>query len=186
MPVDRDTLRILHYPHEALRRKAEPLERVDDEVRAVAARMIDLMREAEGVGLAAPQVGLPWRLFVAEVPPMEDDAPGDDPAASTLGPLVFFNPRLRGYEGPPEPQDEGCLSLPGITGEILRPPIVTVTALDLEGAEFTLHAGGLLARCVQHEHDHLDGVLIIDKMTQMSRMKNRALVRAMEREAGER
>lgn len=183
MPVDPDSLRILHYPDEALRRRATPVERVDDEVRRVAARMIDLMREAEGIGLAAPQVGLGWRMFVAEVPPGEDRVADADPVSATLGPLVFVNPRLGRLEGPPEPMDEGCLSLPEITGQVLRPPVVTVTALDVEGREFTMRAGGLLGRCVQHEHDHLDGVLIIDKMTQMSRMKNRSLVRDLERSA---
>ncbi|MFG0274509.1 MAG: peptide deformylase [Phycisphaerales bacterium] len=181
MPVDPATLRILHYPDEALRRRAAPVERVDDEVRGVAARMIDLMREAEGIGLAAPQVGLPWRLFVVEVPPGEDRDADTDPAGATLGPLVFINPRLGRLEGAPEPMDEGCLSLPEITGQVLRPPIVTATALDVAGNEFTVRAGGLFGRCVQHEHDHLDGVLIIDKMTQMSRMKNRSLVRHLER-----
>jgi len=159
---------------------------VDDRVRAVVDRMIDLCRQAEGIGLAANQVGLPWRLFICDVPEGDGRDAGVEPPTASRGPTVFINPELSDPDGPIEPYAEGCLSLPGITGEILRPPIVTVTALDLEGAEFTLHAGGLLARCVQHEHDHLDGVLIIDKMTQMSRMKNRALVRAMEREAGER
>jgi peptide deformylase len=76
--------------------------------------------------------------------------------------------------------DEGCLSLPEITGEVLRPPIVHVTALDEFGKPFTLTAGGLLSRCIQHETDHLDGVLIIDKMTQPSRVKNRIAVKKLE------
>jgi peptide deformylase len=181
MPVDPATLRILHYPADALRRKAAPVPTVDDEVRAVAQRMIELMREAEGIGLAAPQVGLPWRLFVAEVPPGEDRSADADPVSATLGPLVFINPALRAFEGAPEPFDEGCLSLPEITGQVLRPPQVTVEATDVEGRPFEMCVGGLLSRCVQHEHDHLDGVLIIDKMTQMSRMKNRAAVRDLER-----
>lgn len=182
MPVDPASLRILRYPHESLRRRAATVAEVTDEVRAVAARMIDLMREAEGVGLAAPQVGLPWRLFVAEVPPGESRAVDADPSSATLGARVFVNPRLSAFEGPPEPHDEGCLSLPDITGEVLRPPVVTISALDVEGLPFSLRAGGLLSRCVQHETDHLDGVLIIDKMTQRSRLRNRALVRDLERD----
>jgi peptide deformylase len=93
--------------------------------------------------------------------------------------MVFINPVLK-LEGPVEPYEEGCLSLPDIRGDVLRPPVVTVTALDEHGKQFTLRAGGLLARCIQHETDHLDGVLIIDKMTQGSRMKNRKAIKELE------
>ncbi|MGV6814777.1 MAG: peptide deformylase, partial [Phycisphaerales bacterium] len=87
-------------------------------------------------------------------------------------PQVFINPTITEFAGDLEPYDEGCLSLPGITGEVNRPAIVTMQATDLEGNTVTLKAAGLLARCWQHEIDHLDGILILDKMTQMSRLKN--------------
>jgi len=177
-------LHILTYPHPALRQKAKPVETVDDRVRAAAARMIDLMFEAEGIGLAAPQVGLSWRMFVAHVPEGEGRLAGADPAGATAEPTVYINPRIVALEGDLEPADEGCLSLPDITGEVRRPPIATISATDLEGREFTARADGLLARCWQHEHDHLDGVLIIDRMTQLSRMKNRTAVRSLERQTG--
>ena len=85
-------------------------------------------------------------------------------------------------EGGIEAGEEGCLSLPDIRGDVLRPPVVTIAAMDLNGQKFTSRAGGLLARCWQHEVDHLDGVLIIDKMTQMSRIKNRKALKDLERE----
>ncbi|TVQ60663.1 MAG: peptide deformylase [Phycisphaerales bacterium] len=173
-------LHIVHYPAEVLRAKAEPIAEVTDEVRQVATRMIELMREAEGIGLAAPQVGLAWRLFVADVPP-DPDAPRH-PLTGTAGPIVCINPELT---FPPragtEAMDEGCLSLPSLTGEVLRPPTVRMRALDAKGEAYEIEAGGLLARCIQHETDHLDGVLILDKFTMRSRLKNRSAIRDLER-----
>lgn len=182
MTVDPSALKILYYPAPALRVRAEPVRAVTDEVRTVARRMIELMHEAEGVGLAAPQVGLPWRLFVADVPPAEDRSADADPATATPGPVVYINPVLSHPLGPVEPGEEGCLSIPDVRGDVLRPAVVTVTARDADDREFSRAAGGLLGRCWQHEVDHLDGVLIIDRMTQMSRLKNRAAIRTMERE----
>ncbi|MHC4976737.1 MAG: peptide deformylase, partial [Planctomycetota bacterium] len=168
-------------PDPVLKRKALEIESVTDEVRAVARRMIDLMYEAEGIGLAAPQVGLGWRLFVADVPPDEETRHlGDSPPTCTSSPMVFINPKLHGFEGDLEAFEEGCLSLPDIRGEVRRPPRVSITALDLEGEEFTLRADDLLARCLQHEFDHLEGVLIIDRMTQLSRMKTRSAIKNLE------
>jgi peptide deformylase len=188
MSVRPENLSILHYPADALRKKALPVEKIDDEARAIAQRMLDLMFEAEGIGLAAPQVGLGIRLFVADVPATVDGArsPDDVPPTATSRPLIFWNPRIERFIGPIEPFEEGCLSLPEIRGEVLRPPEVIVRALDENGEEFTLHAAGLLARCIQHELDHLDGVLIIDRFMPTSRLRNRAAVRDLEREAGRR
>ena len=180
MTPDPRSLRIVRYPDPALRARAAAIDATDDAVRDVAERMVELMREAEGIGLAAPQVGLAWRLFVADVPPADDRSPRDDPPGATDGALVFVNPTLSGFSRDLEPYEEGCLSLPHITGEVRRPTEVTVSAVGLDGAPFGLRAGGLLARCIQHETDHLDGVLIIDKMTPLARMKNRAAVRELE------
>lgn len=186
MPIDPRDLRIVHYPDPALRRRGTPVAEVTPEVRAVAARMIELMREAEGIGLAAPQVGLSWRMFVADVPPPPGDERPDpaEPPSATMGPVVYINPVLSSPIGPPEPFQEGCLSLPDISGDVQRPPSITITATDLDGREFTQTGSGLLARCWQHEFDHIEGVLIIDRMTQMSRLKNRSALRDMERMAG--
>lgn len=181
MTVDPASLNILHYPHPALRAKAEPVAAGCDEVRRVALRMIELMSLAEGIGLAAPQVGLPWRVFVCHVPPMEGRSPDSDPAGATHQPTVYVNPVLSAPAGPVEPAGEGCLSIPDVVGCVLRPPIITISAIDLEGRPFTRTAHGLLARCWQHECDHLDGVLILDRMAQMDRLRNRRLIRELER-----
>lgn len=186
MAVDASRLTIVHYPDPALRRVAKPIPQVNAEVRQVAERMIDLMHQAEGIGLAAPQVGLPWRLFVADVPPDEERSASASPPTATDGPVVYINPVLSNPGEGIEPYEEGCLSLPDIRGEVFRPPAVTITALDLDGRVFTHSAAGLLARCWQHEMDHLDGVLIIDRMSQSSRMKVRALVRDLERHSDRR
>lgn len=181
MPIDAAILDIVIYPDPVLRAKAKPLEKVSDEVRRVAKRMIELMREADGIGLAAPQVGLSWRMFVVDVPSGDDRSPDADPPTATDGPRFYINPKLSDPKGAPVPWEEGCLSLPDIRGDVLRPPVITISALDLDGKPFTHTAGGLLARCWQHEIDHLDGVLILDRMTQMSRLKNRAAVKDLER-----
>ncbi|GJM18785.1 MAG: peptide deformylase [Phycisphaeraceae bacterium] len=180
MTVDPASLKLQIHPAACLREKCKPVE-VDDELRAIAARMIEVMRSAEGIGLAAPQVGLGMRIFVCHVPPEGEGPPADDAPIACAEPEVFINPEILAYEGPPEPYEEGCLSLPGILGEVRRPPVVRVRALGLDGTEFERRAGGLLGRCWQHEIDHLDGVMIIDKMTQMSRLKNRTALKQLER-----
>lgn len=192
MATDPASWRIRTYPAPVLRKRAEAVGAVDEAVRGAAVRMIKLMREAEGIGLAAPQVGLSWRLFVAHVPrrAAEDGEPecevvgdgGRDEGVLTWTPepMVFVNPELSGFSRDLEPFEEGCLSLPGITGDVRRPSSCTVSALDLDGAAFSVRAGGLLARCVQHECDHLDGVLIIDKMSLPHRMRNRSSLRSLE------
>ncbi len=181
MPIHPDMLDIVIYPDPVLNAKANPVEKITEEVRRVAKRMIALMREADGIGLAAPQVGLSWRLFVVDVPPSEDRSAQADPPTATDGPQFYINPKLSDPKGAPVPWEEGCLSLPDIRGDVLRPPVITISALDLDGKSFTQTAGGLLARCWQHEMDHLEGVLIFQKMTQMSRLKNRAAIRDLER-----
>lgn len=184
--VDPASLRIQLYPAAVLRERAHEVE-FGPEVVAVAERMLVLMRQAEGIGLAAPQVGLPWRLFVIDVPPPDPDdadaaAPAGLPVASD-GPEVYINPVLSEPQGMPAPQDEGCLSLPGIRGEVRRPPVITIEATNLRGERFRKTGAGLLARCWQHEFDHLDGVLIIDKMSQVSRLRCRRQVQQLERAA---
>lgn len=172
MKVDPSRLRIAHFPDEVLRRRARPVERVDDDVRLLAARMVELMRAEEGIGLASPQVGVSLRLFVVDVALAQTDQ------------AVYINPRLSAFEGDLVAREEGCLSLPGIRADIRRPPQVTITALDLEGREFTRTADGLLARVWQHEFDHLDGVLILDRMTPLDRIATRRTVKNLMAAAG--
>lgn len=180
MPVDPDSLHLRHYPDPVLRLRAKPI-KLSDEVRAVAERMLDLMDDHNGIGLAAPQVGLPWRLFVSDVFEDEGRSVDDEPPSAESEATVYINPVLSAAEGDVKPYDEGCLSLPDIRGVVLRPPIITITATDLEGRQFTRRAQGLLARCWQHEVDHLDGVMIIDRMKQIYRLKNRSALRDLER-----
>ncbi|MCA9311571.1 MAG: peptide deformylase [Phycisphaerales bacterium] len=183
MSIDPDQLRIVRYPAPCLRSPAEPVGEVDDTVRAVARRMVDLMHEAEGIGLAAPQVNLPWRLFVADVwAPEEERAARDEDGLPwfTDGPLVCINPVLSEPSRDLVPLDEGCLSIPGIAGEVRRPSEITLTATDLDGNRFSLRARDLLARCFQHENDHLDGVLIIDRFTYRARLRNQKAIKQME------
>lgn len=185
MPIDIGGLSILEYPHPALRTPAKAIDAVTDEIREIARRMIRLMHEAEGIGLAAPQVGLSIRLFVAYVPAAPGREPTDRPLTCLETPTVYINPKLSELTGPLVPFDEGCLSLPTITGHVYRPEHATIRATDLSGEVFTQSAGGLLARCWQHEYDHLDGVLIIDRMSQMSRLKNRSNLRELQRRTAE-
>lgn len=168
MAVDIESLGIVHYPDPVLRDKARPIEQVDDEVRDVAQRMIELMHQAPGVGLAAPQVGLSWRMFVCN-PTGEE---GDN--------RIYINPELSELGGGSASRDEGCLSLPGITAEVTRPTSATIRAVGLDGEVFEESADDLLARIWQHEYDHLDGILIIDKMSPIDKMANKRVLRELE------
>lgn len=142
-----EDLKIRLYGDPVLREKARPVERVDAGVRRFLAAMAEAMYAAEGVGLAAPQVGVLQRLVVIDV--------GD-------GLLELVNPEIVASAGQVEGV-EGCLSLPGLIGDVVRSESVTVRALDGRGRPFEISGQGLLARALQHEIDHLDGVLFIDK-----------------------
>ena len=172
MSPDPATLTILHYPALVLRQRAQAIASVDQPVRDLAARMIELMHEAEGIGLAAPQVGVPWRMFVTS---------GNDQGEPDR---VYINPRIVEISRDLSVREEGCLSLPGITAEIRRPSRVTIVATDLDGNEFTLNRNELLARAWQHELDHLDGVLIVDRMSPLDRLAMRKRIRELEAAAG--
>lgn len=149
-------LEILHYPHPALRHKSRPLQRVDAELLRMVREMFDLMYEARGIGLAANQVGLPYRVFVANLTA--------DPRQKEQE-QVFLNPVLRKPKGLSE-AEEGCLSLPGLFAEVKRPERITISAYNLAGEEVTQELSELPARVVQHETDHLDGVLFIDRLSE--------------------
>jgi peptide deformylase len=168
MTMDPAELRIVHYPHPVLRQRAEEIDPTDKHVHAVARRMLELMHEADGVGLAAPQVALPWRLFVTNG---RDADPVD---------RVYINPRLRLQRGEMETFEEGCLSIPGVNVEIRRPVDVQISAIDLDGTEFTTPLSGFIARVVQHEFDHIEGVLIIDRMSTRDRLATRKALKELE------
>ncbi len=182
MEFDPATLRIVNYPADALRAKAAEVPQITPQIRELASRMVDLMYEAEGIGLAAPQVGLGFRMFVIDVPESEeaDRSASEEPASATDGPIVCINPKISGFSRDLVPGEEGCLSLPRITGDVRRPSMCTLIALDEHGEEFTVHATGLLARCIQHEFDHLEGVLIIDKFDLATRRRIKPALEALE------
>lgn len=158
---------IVEYGHPALRSKGREITRIDDRIRKLADDMIETMDDANGVGLAAQQVGLPLQLCVIDV--FDAEAPGQmiidgQPAdLENYMPLVLVNPEVTPI-GEKQSDTEGCLSFPGLQGSIPRPSSVKVKALDLDGEPLEFEATGLLARAVQHEHDHLHGILFIDRM----------------------
>lgn len=148
-------LKIIHYPHPTLRHVSKPVKRVDAELRDMVSQMFDLMYEHEGVGLAANQVDLPYRLFVAN--------PTGDPNNKDTE-YAFINPVLKGGKGQVE-GDEGCLSIPGVLAPVMRKEKITIEAYNLKGEQFVGELDGLFARIVQHETDHLDGKLFIDRLS---------------------
>ncbi|HFA60122.1 MAG TPA: peptide deformylase [Rhodospirillales bacterium] len=151
------TLRILEVPHPVLKRRAAPVERIDDEIRRLVRDMFETMYEAPGIGLAAPQVGVSRRLCVIDV------------SEEKNAPLCLVNPRITWQSENLVSAEEGCLSLPDQYAEVTRPEAVEVVYLDERGEEHTLRADGLLARCIQHEIDHLDGILFIDRISALKR-----------------
>jgi peptide deformylase len=173
---------LLTYGNEALRRKAVPVEKVNDSLRALAREMLAVMRGHNGVGLAAEQIGRTEAVIVIDIPKPE---PGDPPRP--LGnpgvpmPLVMVNPQIIGMAGE-QRGPEGCLSFPEIFVDIARAAEVTATYTDLQNHQRTLQATGLLARAIQHEIDHLNGVLLVDRMSPVQKMTVAARLRRLKRE----
>ena len=161
-------LQILDYGDPILRAKGKPIENIDDRIRELAANMIETMHAANGVGLAAQQIGEALQLTVLDVSLIEDrpsilklDGKDVDPKAAM--PLVLINPEIE-LRGANEVGVEGCLSFPEITGDIERAKSVIVRAQTLEARTIEIEASGFLARAIQHEGDHLNGILFIDRM----------------------
>ncbi len=171
MTIDVSTLSVVYYPHDILRQNASEVDPADANVQAVARRMIELMFEHHGVGLAAPQVGLPWRLFVTQ--DLDNEGEG----------IVWMNPVLETIDDSAEVEEEGCLSLPEIRADIRRPTGIRISGFDGDGNAHSLESDDFIARVWQHENDHLDGVLIIDKMSAMDKLVNRKLIKQLERAA---
>jgi peptide deformylase len=157
-PLSMALLEILQAPHPMLKAKAKPVARIDDKLRRLAADMLETMYKAPGIGLAAPQVGISERLIVIDV------AEGDE-----RRPMALVNPEIVWCSGECATAEEGCLSLPGQFADVTRPQQVKVSYLSEHGEERELAAEGLLARCVQHEIDHLDGVLFVDHLSALKR-----------------
>ncbi|MCO6416812.1 peptide deformylase [Siccirubricoccus sp. KC 17139] len=154
-----DTLPILLVPDPRLRAKARPVAAGDaDQVRALAPRMLDAMYKAPGIGLAAPQVGAGLRLVVIDL--QKEDKPA---------PMVLVNPEVVAASEELAAREEGCLSLPGQYAEVTRPARVKVRWQELDGTRREIEADGLLATCLQHEIDHLNGVLFVDHISPLKR-----------------
>ena len=154
-------LEILEFPDPRLRTVAKPVAEVDDQIRTIIDNMFETMYEAPGVGLAATQVNIHQRIIVIDVSEEKDQ------------PLVFINPEIVVKDSELFSYDEGCLSVPGFYESVERPAHVTVKALDRDGNPFELQPDGLLAVCIQHEIDHLDGKLFVDYISPMKRNRIR-------------
>lgn len=152
-------MQIVQYPHPALRFKSAPISQITAELREIVRNMFDLMYAAEGIGLAANQVGLPFRLFVMNTTGKREEASAEH---------VLINPEIINRKGMQE-AEEGCLSLPKLYGQVRRADEIVVEAFDLEGRGFELTVDDLASRAIQHETDHLDGVLFVDRLTESAR-----------------
>lgn len=146
-------LEVILYPHPTLRFVSKPIKRVDADLRRIADEMIELMYESKGVGLAANQVDLPIRMFVAN--PAGEKGEGEE--------FVIINPEIQLPKGN-ESAEEGCLSLPGLVGDVIRPKSVRISAYDINGNPFEATLDGFLARVFLHEFDHLEGTMFFDRM----------------------
>lgn len=165
--VTMSILDIITIPDKILKEQCAPIERVDDELRAFLDNMLETMYDAPGIGLAAPQVGVLRRVVTIDCTRREED---DDPDAPIpKNPLFLVNPEIIWSSDETSLYDEGCLSIPEYYAEVERPAEVTVKYLDRNGKQDELKADGLLATCVQHEIDHLNGILFIDYISKLKR-----------------
>ncbi|MBM3823351.1 MAG: peptide deformylase [Verrucomicrobia bacterium] len=169
---------VVHYGEPILRQKGKPVGEITAEVRAFVADLFDTMYEAKGIGLAAQQAGRAWQIFIIDVRGVTDrpstiEWEGHPPEVERCMPLVFIDPKVRPL-GAEAAGPEGCLSFPELYADISRPESTEVEARDLDGNPFRFRCGGLLARAIQHEYDHLQGVLFIDRMSRKTREELKA------------
>jgi len=179
-------LPILQYGDPILRTKGKRIEEIDDRVRELAANMLETMHAAHGVGLAAQQIGEALQLTVLDVSAVEDrpsmlKLDGTDVDPKTAMPLVLINPEIE-LHGETEVGVEGCLSFPEITGDIERAQSVIVRTQTLEGGTIHIEASGFLARAIQHECDHLNGILFIDRMRSAAKVALSSRLRRLQKE----
>jgi len=163
-------LEILHYPDKRLRKVAEPVDVVDDSIRSLVDDMFETMYAAPGIGLAATQVDVHKRVIVMDLSVEKNE------------PRCFINPQITKSEGV-EQTEEGCLSVPDIFETVERAERVVVKALDKDGKEFTLEADGLLAVCIQHEMDHLQGNLFVDYLSPLKQLRVKKKIQKARRQA---
>ncbi len=159
--IDIEKCRITHYPDAVLAKRAQPVEKIDDNIRQLVEKMTDIMLKNKGIGLAAPQAGVPLRLFIISLD------------ATSQNVRAYINPTVTPTSDEFDSVEEGCLSVPGIYTKIRRYKKCKVAATDLNGNEFTEEADGLYARCLQHESDHIDGITIADRMPSTAKIAHR-------------
>ncbi|MCF7957420.1 MAG: peptide deformylase [Phycisphaerae bacterium] len=162
-------LQIVHYPNPLLKKIAQPITEITSDIVELAERMTFMMEESNGIGLAAPQVGISLRLVVISITGKQEDA------------RILINPVLSDLQGVSE-SEEGCLSLPGVYGNVKRAASCSVTAQDIDGNSFMLDAVDLAATVAQHEVDHLDGKLFIDRLSTLQHIKCRRSIKQLEKE----
>lgn len=150
---------IVLLPDSVLRKKSAPIERFDDDLKRLASDMTETMYDAPGIGLAAIQIGIPRQMLVVDVSKDEDNQ----------NPQVFINPEIVKNSDETSTYEEGCLSIPEYYAEVERPAAITINYLDLSGKKQSIEADGLMATCLQHEIDHLNGVLFIDYLSKLKR-----------------
>jgi len=158
--IDIEKCRLTHYPAKVLTKAAEPVGQINDNIRQLVEKMVDIMLKNKGVGLAAPQAGVALRLFIVSLDAKKEAV------------KVYINPTVT-TAGELDSVEEGCLSVPGVYTKIQRFKKCTVTATDLDGNEFTEEAEGLYARVLQHEYDHINGMTIADRMGSAGRIAHR-------------
>ena len=163
-------LSILEFPDPRLRTIAKPVGQVDASIRQLIEDMFETMYTAPGIGLAATQVNVHKRVVVMDISENNDQ------------PLVFINPEIQILEGEQREYMEGCLSVPGFQEAVMRPENIIVNALDRDGQPFELHPDGLLAVCIQHELDHLNGKLFVDYLSALKRQRIRSKLEKLQRQ----
>lgn len=165
--TDIEKCRLTHFPAGVLAQRAKPVEKIDDNIRRLVDKMIDLMLKNKGVGFAAPQAGVSLRLFIISLDGNRENV------------RVFVNPIVT-PSGELDAIDEGCLSVPGIYTKIRRYKKCKVIATDLDGNEFKNQAEGLYARALQHEYDHIEGMTIVNRMGQTARIAHRKQLKKLQ------
>jgi peptide deformylase len=158
--IDISKCEMTRYPAPVLRQRAAPVEEIDESIPRLVEKMTDLMIEHKGVGFAAPQAGVSLRMFIVSLSGTREHV------------QVYINPTLI-LQGELEEAEEGCLSVPGVWVKIRRYKKAIVTATGLDGRQFTEEAEGMHARCLQHEYDHIEGTMIVNRMSQTARIAHR-------------
>ena len=183
-------LQMCYYGDPVLKRQSVDLVEITEEIRNFAERMIVTMRAHEGIGLAAPQVGRNINLITLEIfPPHPEDPQPTSPGEMALlprMPMALVNPKISGFSSQTSVYDEGCLSIPKITGEVERPEYLELTATDINGQPVNYRCGGMLARCIQHEIDHLNGILFTELVSDEHFKRIESKLKKMQRDTEKR